>query len=257
MSESTSATPRQYRFHPLMEGIAVAAVIFSAIMFVSYFIYVRAVEAQEDEIKEGLLRSAGVIQSFIDVDLHRTFRSPESEDTPEYQAQIGPMWKVINAGVQIEFVYTVILGEDGKAYFVLDATPDGDADGDGVEDSVDVMQEYDEIPEDLMEALETQTLIASDKPYTDQWGTFVSAYVPLYDSDGNFEAVLGLDIEKSNYYERLEPIQRATIRAMVAGFFISYMIGSIVWFLRHFAAQLNTSRMRFFDKAGGDAQPAA
>ena len=44
---------------------------------------------------------------------------------------------------------------------------------------------------------------------------------------------------------------------MVAGFFISYMIGSIVWFLRHFAAQLNTSRMRFFDKAGGDAQSAA
>ncbi len=238
---------REYRFNPLSEAIAVFVIIFTAIFFVSYFIYVRAIEAQEDEIKESLTLSAGVIKSFIDVDLHKTFTTAESEYTEPYQSQIEPLARILDAGLSIAFVYTAIL-QDDKVYFILDATPEGDADGDGIEDSVAVMEEYEDPPPDLINALKTQQEITSGKPYSDQWGTFVSGYTPLLDSAGEFVAVLGVDLEKSNYFARLEPIKRATVRAMVAGFFIAYLIGSVVWFLRNFAAQLSRLRTNLLSK---------
>lgn len=242
-----SSTLRNYRFNPLAEAIVVFIVIFSAIFFVSYFIYVRAIEAQEAEIKESLILSAGVIKSFIDADLHETFVSAEDEYTEAYQSQIEPLARILDADINIAFVYTAVMRDD-KVYFILDATPEGDADEDGVEDSVAVMEEYEDPPPDLIFALKNAEVVASGKPYTDSWGTFVSGYMPLENSSGEFVAVLGVDLEKSNYYSRLEPIKRATVRAMVAGFLIAYLIGSIVWFLRHFASQLNNSRLNLVRK---------
>jgi hypothetical protein len=39
-----------------------------------------------------------------------------------------------------------------------------------------------------------------------------------------------------NYFARLKPMVRSTVRAMVAGFFVSFMVGALVWFMRIFAA---------------------
>ena len=36
-------------------------------------------------------------------------------------------------------------------------------------------------------------------PFTDRWGTWVSAYVPLYDSDGGVEAALGIDYDARSW----------------------------------------------------------
>ncbi len=254
-----STSLRNYKFNPLAEAIVVFIVIFSAISFVSYFIYVRAIEAQEAEIKESLILSAGVIKSFIDVDLHETFDTPEDEYTEAYQSQIAPLARILDADINIAFVYTAVMRDD-RVYFILDATLEGDADEDGVEDSVAVMEEYPEPPPDLIYALKNAEVVASGKPYTDSWGRFVSGYMPLENSQGEFVAVLGVDLEKSNYFSRLEPIKRATARAMVAGFLIAYLIGSIVWFLRQFASKLNQSRLnlaneRIHDSNAPKAQP--
>ena len=125
----------------------------------------------------------------------------------------------------------------------MDPTPKGDADGDGVEDSVDIMQEYDDPSGFLGEALRTQRTIVTKDPYTDQWGTLFGAYVPFYDDNGSFVGVLGIDITADNYFKRLMPIKRATIRAIVAGFFITFVIGSLVWFTRNFSSIVNRNRL--------------
>ncbi|BAP54544.1 hypothetical protein THII_0247 [Thioploca ingrica] len=231
-----------YRFYPLTEALFIGSVTFIAIFLTSYFIFYHALEAQKDEIREGLVRAAQAMTTTIDPQLHRTFIHKEQEETKAYQNAIKPFAQILALNKQIKFIYTVILKND-KIYFILDPTPKGDADGDGVEDSVDIMQEYDDPSGLLGEALRTQSTIVTKEPYIDQWGTFFGAYVPFYDDNGSFVGILGMDITADNYFKRLMPIKRATIRAIVAGFFITFVIGSLVWFTRNFSSIVNHNRL--------------
>jgi hypothetical protein len=61
-------------------------------------------------------------------------------------------------------------------------------------------------------------------------------------------AVLGIDIEATKFFSRLEPIKRATTRTMVIGFFISFLVGSIVWFTRNFGLKINNKRKELADE---------
>jgi len=58
---------------------------------------------------------------------------------------------------------------------------------------------YPDAPPELLGVLQSHAPVTVG-PYTDQWGTFVSAFVPMLDpSTGNVEAVVGLDVNASNW----------------------------------------------------------
>lgn len=245
------ATPDQahqvaeYRIYPLAEAISIGVAVFAAIMLTTYFIYHHALAAQKGEIREGLVRTGAVLAAFIDGDLHKTFTSREQESGEDYKRALLPFESTLEADPSIAFVYTAILRND-KVYFVLDPTPSGDADGDGVDDKAHIMDVYPEASEEMLRALKEQTVVTSEEPYVDRWGSFVSGYIPFYDTDGQFVGVLGIDIDSTNYFARLAPIKRATIRAMVTGFFIAFLIGALVWFMRHFSQVINHRRLTLF-----------
>ena len=132
---------------------------------------------------------------------------------------------------------------DGVVHFILDPTPPGDADGDGVEDRSPIMQVYEHPTSKMLAAFETGRATVEDQVYTDPWGTFLSGYAPFFTSDGTLAGVVGLDIAADDYLERLEPIRRATIRAVVTGWFAAFLVGAIIWFVRHFTREINQKRL--------------
>lgn len=232
----------EYLIFPLTEAIVIGLAAFLAIFSTTFFVYHHAIEAQKGEIREGLIRTGNVLVSFIDADMHRTFVSPEQEDSQEYKDAILPFQKILKADPSIAFVYTAIM-KDGKVHFILDPTEAGDSDGDGVDDKAHIMDEYTEASADMIEALSQQKSVTSKEPYVDRWGSFVSGYIPFYDREGKFVGVLGVDIDSTNYFSRLAPMKRATIRAMVTGFFVAFIVGAAVWFMRNFSRIINHSRL--------------
>jgi sensor histidine kinase regulating citrate/malate metabolism len=237
---------KPYRIYPLSEGILIGSFVFFAIFLTTYFIYHYALDAQKGEIKEGLLRTAKVVGAFIEPDVHQTL-SAGQEGSEAYLQQIKPLEEALKADDSIEYLYTAILDKE-KVYFILDATPAGDVDEDGVEDKAGIMEEYPEAGKEIIQALTNKEIVISETPYTDRWGSFLSAYLPLLNSNGEMVAVLGIDIEASQYFSRLEPIKRATTRTMVIGFFISFLVGSIVWFTRNFGLKINNKRKELADE---------
>ena len=119
------------------------------------------------------------------------------------------------------------------------------------------MDEYTEASSEIIQALKHQKVVVSEEPYSDRWGSFVSGYIPFYDSKGDFSGVLGIDIEAKNYFERLAPIKRATTRTMVAGFFIAFLISSVVWFTRNFGLVVNEKRLAAYEKFMADQNKKA
>ena len=237
--------PARYSISPLTEAIAVASVIMLATFSTTYFIYDRAVAAQEAEIRQGLLRTAHVAASIIDPQIHQSLNQASDEQSERYEQALAPLVKMQSSDPQIAYLYTAIRKGDSY-HFIFDTTPTGV----GADDtSVDVMQVYDDAPENLafLRAFETEKPSTSDKPYTDKFGRFISGYVPLRNTAGEMYGVLGMDIDVKDYEARLAPIRRATTRAFVAGFFIAILMSSAVWFLRNFISVMNKKRLRLYD----------
>lgn len=237
--------PGHYRIRPASEGAVVFIGLILATFTTVFFIYERALEAQKQEIRQGLLRTARILSTLVDAQVHRSFVDAKQETSDAFIHAENTLIRARDADPQIAFLYTAIL--DGETVrFVLDATPAPPA---GEEDArVALLEAYPDPPAEIVQALREQTTTASSEPYTDEWGTFVSAYVPLQDAKGDFYGVLGLDLEVSEYLARLEPIQRATQRALVTAFFIALLTAMGVWFLRRFILILHRRRNALYEQ---------
>lgn len=236
--------PIKYRVRPLAEALLVLVAVLVATFSTVYFIYAHALDAQKGEIRQGLLRTANIIATLIDPDLHRTFDDPEDESSAAYIGAEDILMRVAQSDPTIAFIYTAV-ERDGEVRFVLDPTP---APAAGEEDTrVALLEAYPDPSAEILRALRERVVVVSEEPYTDQWGSFVSAYVPLFDSRGEFVAVVGVDIDATEYFSRLAPIRRATVRALVTAFFIAFLTASAVWFLRNFIGVLNARRIALYD----------
>jgi len=224
---------KSYRIYPLSEAVLIGSFVCLVILSLTQFIYDYALNAQKGEIKQGLLRTVAVINTILDHDEHESLTIGQ-ETSKSYLRQIKPLEDAQEADKSIEYLYTAILKEE-KVYFILDATPAG-------EDKAAIMQEYLGAPAKLIQALTNNQPEVTDEPYVDAWGSHISAYVPFSNQQGEMIGVLGIDITADDYNTRLEPIRRATTRTMVAGFFISFFVGSIVWFMRNFGLKINLKR---------------
>lgn len=257
MTESTASAPSKplleqlrparYHIHPFQEAVAVALVIILATFSTTYFIYERALHAQEAEIRQGLLRTAHVAASIIDAQTHQSFTQASDEQTERYQTALAPLIRMQRSDPQIAYLYTAIQKGD-KYHFIFDVTPTP-ADPDEEDNSVAVMEVYDDALENkaFIRAFETQKPTTSDQPYTDEYGRFISGFVPLKDRAGQFYGVLGMDIDIKVYEARLAPIRRATTRAFVAAFFVAFLMASAVWFLRNLILQVNGKRIAVYE----------
>ena len=233
---------KKYRFSPLLEGLFVGIVILVVTQATIYFVYAHAMNAQKEEIREGLLRVAKTIGVFIDGDLHKTITTREQMNSQDYLDAIEPMRLASESDDSIAYVYTAIMRES-KVYFILDPTPSNLENDDGIDEKSYVMQEYKEASASMVRALKEQISVVEDSITIDRWGAFLSGYVPIYDQAGGFVAILGVDITANEYLSRLAPIKRATIRAKVSAILLAFLIGSLVWFMRNFASVINAKRL--------------
>jgi methyl-accepting chemotaxis protein len=157
--------------------VTVLAAGFGYLSFVETRSYIR------NQFKENLLNlvTLGALQ--IDGDTHASFTSPDDINLPEYQKMHLAVLTMIEELPDIEFVYTMRQNENGDIFFVVD----------------EVLEDYGTLyaePSDLLLQSINGIEHAVVEPdfYTDEFGTFLSAYAPIYRSDGSFEALFAIDI---------------------------------------------------------------
>ncbi|HRQ73202.1 MAG TPA: ATP-binding protein [Phycisphaerales bacterium] len=102
-------------------------------------------------------------------------------------------WLAVNP--RIADVYTFRRLDDGTVVLVVDSETDYDGDGRYVGER-EARTAIGEVYEQSYPALERAfagTPCFDDEIVRDRWGTWVSAFHPMYDDEGNVEAVLGVD----------------------------------------------------------------
>jgi putative nucleotidyltransferase with HDIG domain len=140
------------------------------------------------EINSRLLSNVAVAALNIDTDLHDTIRSRNDETGDSYLQIKNDLQKIRNAVKNIHYVYTMRESEFGEIIFVVDGE-------EKPEEIAHVNEIYDDASELLRTNFATMTHPMIEKDfYTDKWGTWITAYAPIYSRDGKRCGILGMDI---------------------------------------------------------------
>ncbi len=207
-------------------GLAVAIIIVAIAAVGQHTLYRQARHALDVEVKSRLLGLAAAASFLVEGDQHLRFRQGE-ENTPRYQRAVEPLARFQRIYADIRYIYT-FTERDGKIYFLLDPTPPGDHDGDGVEDKSYLWEEYPEAGTGMFATLRTGRLQVDPIPTTDRWGTFWSAYAPIRDRQGQVRGAVGVDMTIHRYEQELAAAKRAFWHGLLFSAALAASLGVLI-----------------------------
>lgn len=225
------STARWRRLRPRLTGV-IAGLVLLLSMGAELVRYHGKQRTREQEVmRNSLRRAAAACAQTVDPAVHESLTDPSQEGSSPYNEACRKLQQAKTAEEDPDyfaFVYTCIL-RDGKVYFILDPTPAGDSDGDGVDDKSHLMQEYPEASQELVLTLLSGKSSVMAEPQKDRWGTFLSGYAPVKDSNGQTIAVVGVDMKLSLYEGKLRTIWESSLVSGLGALSLSLLAGIAVW----------------------------
>jgi methyl-accepting chemotaxis protein len=179
----------RWKFFAFFIGLGLSI---SLVMYIPYSRY----------IKETYHEKLTSVLNMIDIDHHNIFSDPAGL-TRQGTEGLDEYWELVYAmndiAVVFELTYIYLVQPVGDGYkfvFSSEHTPDTP------HEEVFGLWNQDDIPDALTAAHTTKTSQITKKPYTDKYGTFISAFFPVV-QNGTVMALLGADynIAKIKGYE--------------------------------------------------------
>ena len=167
-----------------------------------------------------------VAASVVDGDLHRKLLDPANYSDELYARALAPLVRFHSADPNIFYLYTMV-DRGGVAYFVLDTAASPDLRTDHKLRASGYMEQFDLHEEYKNDGWLDQ--IAAGKTYVnpsfeqDDYGDFLSATSPIYDSEGRYSGFVGVDFDLQYYFA-----QEARFRAIAINSLIAALIGSLI-----------------------------
>jgi PAS domain S-box-containing protein len=225
-----SPTGTRHRTHPVREALFAGVALLMAIAAGLWMLLSATTKQLRDELRENLQKAAMGTAATVDAELHRTLTSPAQNLGPDYMRCVAPLAAIRNSIPGVKYTYTAVMDPDGQTVrFVLDSAPVGDADGDGVDDHANLGDAYDDATDTLRRVLATGIAGCEEEPYTDDWGTFMTAYAPITDQTGAVIAAVGVDMTADTYLGRIRSVQNAAAIGLIPGILISAGVAMVVY----------------------------
>jgi methyl-accepting chemotaxis protein len=157
-------------------------VIIALLIGLSFALYSKHV--QIENIRKSAMNLASAAALLVDGD---SLDRINSEDDPSYQTQVA-LLKKLQKSTGVRFVYTLEDCGDGTTRFILDI-------GEG-EDHSPLFSEYDYL--DAMKEAFSGTASADKNIYSDQWGSQISGYAPIMNSQGQVAGIACVDVDAAD-----------------------------------------------------------
>lgn len=178
-------------------------------------------EAARDRIFAALTAFAPTYAQEMAVMGHERIDDDTPADDPAYLRMIEAEKRWLTVNPSAADIYTFRVHPDGSITFVVDAETDYDHDGiyqGEREERTEVGEPMlTDSPGPILEALKGQPIVDAGIE-TDRWGTWVSAYAPIFGVDGKPEALLGIDYHADDFVAAVAAArQRALATNAVVG----------------------------------------
>jgi diguanylate cyclase (GGDEF)-like protein len=201
-----------------LEALAVAACLLIAVGAGTLGMWMACMHTVRENFRQHLIELAESAAQQIDVRLHARIRNPEQIDGPEYRQAVEPLRRLRLGIPGIKYVYTLV--RSGPTIrFILDAADPGDNDGDGIEDRSQIWEISHNKTHAIQLALPADgsagAPAATDEPYTDPWGTFMTGYAPFYDAPGHQAGAVGVDLDAAIYVARMRTARNLALLGLL------------------------------------------
>jgi len=211
------------------------AVFVIALAGISYLAF-ESLSSQDQTIKEDLARLARAAAGVVDGDLHEKLTDPTSSSNTDYARALELLVDFHREVPEIAYLYTLI-ERDGKFCFVLDTATAANRLGfDRKMEASGLLEPYEsQSPEEdqaEMQALREGRTYVSKEPFSDEYGTFLTAVAPIKNRDGRVVGIVGVDLDVADYVHRLGHVWRATLFASVFVLGTSVLVGVLVFRIR-------------------------
>lgn len=117
----------------IIEAVICSSIFILLLGVTTYLLYSKSLNALEDQIKIGLISTVKTSASTLDGAMHLTFDESTKASDANYQAMAEKMEKIRRSAADVRYIYTSVL-KDGNVYFMVNPSPQNDADGDGLPD---------------------------------------------------------------------------------------------------------------------------
>ncbi|MEE3351637.1 MAG: ATP-binding protein [Saccharofermentanaceae bacterium] len=205
----------------MVEGI----ILISSILFGTVSV-VRSRNAIRRSIQQRMLDIANCASGSVNGDVLKTI-DEKKIGSPEYRDIFGKL-EVFKKNAELEYIYSIKEISAGKFVFVMDTDPVAPGQyGDEVEFT------------DALAKAGKGTAAVDEKPYTDQWGEFYSAYSPVLDSQKNVAGIVVADFSADWFDGQLAAQTRDTIIGYVVILVFTQLVAALLLLLmvRPFVAQ--------------------
>ncbi|MDP2216063.1 MAG: HAMP domain-containing protein [Methanolobus sp.] len=222
-------------YNSLETKLTVSFMVLILLVSMSTFAFTvhEAKTAISDQMKEELFLTAKIMSSQIDGDLLNQINVKEDTENEAFMQVYQKLEDLRGDNTDIiTYVYIMRLDKEGNARFIVDANYLED----GIID-VYADQLYEDAPiEDIsMGMLEPYV---SGEPYTDEWGTFMTGYSPIYDSNGDIAGVLGVDFDIATVKEKQDFLSSLVYYILIGSILAASSV--IMYFSRTIIKDLNS-----------------
>ena len=218
---------------PWLQGVTTGFVFLIAALACQWAFFVTARGVLKESSDERLIHFAWLAAAKLNFDEHAQLTRPEQLNNEDYLAVVEPLRQMLRIVGDIQTIHTV--RKDGNDFrVVVDAARPIDTDQDGLIDQHQLGERYLSPDPKLREAFQAGAARVSSEPYTDDRGSFLSAYVPMRSPDGRIDSVLCVSQNAHKYYSRLEAMRRAMRSGCLTAVLSSVMLALGVAFLQRY-----------------------
>jgi len=154
--------------------------------------------------------------------LNNPDKKAELQQTGYYKDTLAHLYSLQQI-YHLAYVYTAVKNGDGYR-FIFDTDNNNETDP----EKITFLNDYEEPPAELKQAYSTGMQVLTDKPYTDEFGTFVSIFTPVKNPDGTVYAVLGLDYDISYLKQKKINVSIIFASTLCAAILLSILIINFV-----------------------------
>jgi diguanylate cyclase (GGDEF)-like protein len=187
------------------------------------FFYLNAVDSLINNLQDRLKYSAALISQAVDARRLEKIQTKSDTAHPEYQEYLDMLRTFRKTNPDIAYLYLMRrVGE--KVVFVIDSD----------ETSTQAMpgQEYKQRIQSLMEGFLWPSV--DREIYTDQWGSFMSGYAPIKNSEGRY--LIGVDMRATEVKNKLRNLRISGIISLFVSIILAFLFSRFL--SRHFTTPI-------------------
>lgn len=233
---------------------------------VTFATVVTGVFVMRSSLTEANLKTAQRLQDAtrllaarLDADELAAVRHPAQMKSPSYERAHAALTQALAQIEGVRFIYTLrrnpgpVKDSYSRYVFVVDGTPYSSKDF----TDVGVVMPTSDSTDALHRVWRTGRFEADRSFVSDQWGTWMSGYLPLQRRDGSFESVLGIDISADQVIEERQRMLHRLLQAYALSLLFALPLAALLG--NRLGAPLRVLNQRLHALAqldfGHDAQP--